>query len=170
MRVWIEITVFSAPLVGADVSPSYEGVDWNAKDVFSGFDFNCFTLLWGCGLKLTLLACSFRLLQFHPLMRVWIEIKKLVLYLRCPAPFHPLMRVWIEIRVLWLMQVRQNVSPSYEGVDWNKWFSLHHKGRKRFHPLMRVWIEMSPCFKFNLFISSFTLLWGCGLKWLVLLG
>ena len=60
------------------------------------------------------------ILMFHPLMRVWIEIKKTgntnpVLL------FHPLMRVWIEMG-------RQR--------PW--------KAKKQFHPLMRVWIEIVP--------------------------
>ena len=39
----------------------------------------------------------FKRREFHPLMRVWIEIKKSVHFFSKLLKFHPLMRVWIEI-------------------------------------------------------------------------
>ena len=49
-------------------------------------------------------------------MRVWIEIVSPV---TTPStkPFHPLMRVWIEMKILKKIKPKIPVSPSYEGVD-----------------------------------------------------
>ena len=49
-------------------------------------------------------------------MRVWIEIVKPDIVKR-PKRFHPLMRVWIEIKELGQYTYDAIVSPSYEGVD-----------------------------------------------------
>ena len=49
-------------------------------------------------------------------MRVWIEIKEPEIS-EAVSQFHPLMRVWIEINVDLLILDDLGVSPSYEGVD-----------------------------------------------------
>ena len=49
-------------------------------------------------------------------MRVWIEII-VVLILSTLFLFHPLMRVWIEIKQVSDEIIAEAVSPSYEGVD-----------------------------------------------------
>ena len=56
-------------------------------------------------------------LMFHPLMRVWIEIELSCVQFTFLATFHPLMRVWIEIYKLGGLELSHIVSPSYEGVD-----------------------------------------------------
>ena len=55
--------------------------------------------------------------QFHPLMRVWIEILTKLDKPFTLNTFHPLMRVWIEIWRDCLNMSEIEVSPSYEGVD-----------------------------------------------------
>ena len=101
MRVWIEIAYRECLLDVMQVSPSYEGVDWNAK-VFPYLK---------------------NFYPFHPLMRVWIEIASIGLatFGSAVSPsyegvdwnlfdfdfwrvcmFHPLMRVWIEINLYYL--------------------------------------------------------------------
>ena len=80
---------------------------------------------------------------FHPLMRVWIEMMLLRWFKRFVSnAFHPLMRVWIEIKITNEVVKVKCVSPSYEGVDWN---------------VGTCWIPSWD--------DSFTLLWGCGLKY-----
>ena len=49
-------------------------------------------------------------------MRVWIEIYLTILTFT-GAEFHPLMRVWIEIKTNAFNEYKRKVSPSYEGVD-----------------------------------------------------
>ena len=49
-------------------------------------------------------------------MRVWIEIMYFWLWINL-IWFHPLMRVWIEIKGLLNAICEITVSPSYEGVD-----------------------------------------------------
>ena len=51
MRVWIEITIDDLMKSFDRVSPSYEGVDWNNKNLRYNSPVSRFTLLWGCGLK-----------------------------------------------------------------------------------------------------------------------
>ena len=53
---------------------------------------------------------------FHPLMRVWIEIRDFSSG-KTAVPFHPLMRVWIEMSISTSVSGGAFVSPSYEGVD-----------------------------------------------------
>ena len=52
------------------------------------------------------------------------------------------MRVWIEIFFEHRTPESKTVSPSYEGVDWNKKFVNNANNTRLFHPLMRVWIEI----------------------------
>ena len=145
----------------------------------------CFTLLWGCGLKLECHPMQLIGDLFHPLMRVWIEIQG---WDRRP-PFLPCFTLlWgcgLKFVLTFKALYHLVVSPSYEGVDWNKpWDRVSHG--YRFHPLMRVWIEIikslptlsivsfHPLMRvwieiilidFALALAErFTLLWGCGLK------
>ena len=57
--------------------------------------------------------------------------------------FHPLMRVWIEIALIFIGIQEVEVSPSYEGVDWNGYTVYLFLIGEEFHPLMRVWIEIN---------------------------
>ena len=50
-------------------------------------------------------------------MRVWIEMSERVGFPPEMIQFHPLMRVWIEIGGNPTLSELLNVSPSYEGVD-----------------------------------------------------
>ena len=50
-------------------------------------------------------------------MRVWIEIFGIYSIKSDKEQFHPLMRVWIEISFSTSDKVALYVSPSYEGVD-----------------------------------------------------
>ena len=122
MRVWIEISLPRILKSVWLVSPSYEGVDWNPVNTKMYKLMTSFTLLWGCGLK-----CCPTMHQGY-----WVQ-------------FHPLMRVWIEIPISSIKLSSKAVSPSYEGVDWN-----------------------TPSVSLFRYKSRFTLLWGCGLKYLVI--
>ena len=75
MRVWIEIKSLSNISNLLKVSPSYEGVDWNINNSVAYDTVNSFTLLWGCGLKFNVISGQLNGVVFHPLMRVWIEIR-----------------------------------------------------------------------------------------------
>ena len=50
-------------------------------------------------------------------MRVWIEMGPVRSGSAVGSEFHPLMRVWIEIHASISIIYCENVSPSYEGVD-----------------------------------------------------
>ena len=119
MRVWIEIAFSGAPNASITFHPLMRV--WIEIHILASLPrrASCFTLLWGCGLKFPRLPLHQSSKQFHPLMRVWIEIHHVV-YKQKHYQFHPLMRVWIEITTQTRVIYRNKVSPSYEGVDWNR--------------------------------------------------
>ena len=55
-------------------------------------------------------------------------------------------------------------SPSYEGVDWNILEKLNTKLHMEVLPRMREWIEI-PSEHSAMQLSSFSLVWGSGLKY-----
>ena len=126
MRVWIEIEWdYRYPYDGF-VSPSYEGVDWNSTGYSTTYlDRLSFTLLWGCGLKLLTRPLKNMFFSFTLLWGCGLKYLESNTNERIIA-FHPLMRVWIEMPHRYQhIEDHYTVSPSYEGVDWNPstvWF------------------------------------------------
>ena len=141
MRVWIEIACFLVPLVTSKCFTLLWGCGLKYKDGFRKLLDKCFTLLWGCGLKYLLPVVGSRNYLFHPLMRVWIEIKVCTANNEYSISFTLLWGCGLKSMPLIATLHTREVSPSYEGVDWNAVYVYAFERRYRF-----------------------TLLWGCGLK------